>query len=72
MGFRISDMHITPEENELKRIKNLTLTASVKELGTKVGVLNYFRSFIKGYNRQANYLTALTKKNAKWDTPIPP
>ena len=72
LGFRITGKHITPEHDKLKRIKDLTFPTSVKELRSTVGVFNYFKSFIKGYNKHANYLTALTKKNAKWNTPRSP
>ena len=65
LEFRIANGYITPEKDKLKRIKELTFPASVKELRSTVGVFNYFRSFIKGYNKHAYYLIALTKKNAK-------
>ena len=68
LGYRITTEGILMEKDKMQAIKNFGTPRNVKEVRSFVGLVNYYRKFIKNFSGLAYPLTQLTKKSVefKW------
>jgi transposase InsO family protein len=66
LGYTLSDRGVSPSEDKVETIKEFKAPRNVKQVREFIGLCNYFRFLIKGFSRMAATLTALTKKETKW------
>ena len=66
MGHIISEEGIEPEEEKVSAIKNMRPPDCVRGVRSFIGMVGYYRKFIKGFSEIARPLTNLTKKNARF------
>ena len=73
LGHTLSQQGIAPGVEKTEAIKKAQPPASVKQLKSFLGLVNYFRSFIPHYAQKAARLYALTRKDSQWKGgPLPP
>ncbi|XP_042951365.1 uncharacterized protein LOC122286598 [Carya illinoinensis] len=66
LGHKIHDGKLSMEEGKVKAIKGWDPPTRVIKLRSFLGLVNYYRRFIKGYSARAFPLTDLLKKNNSW------
>ncbi|XP_021986684.1 uncharacterized mitochondrial protein AtMg00860-like [Helianthus annuus] len=66
LGHMISDRGIQVDPAKIKAIMNLEAPETPK-IRSFLGLAGYYRRFIENFSRIATSLTALTRKNAKFD-----
>lgn len=68
LGYKITTRGISMEADKIKAILDFGAPRNVKEVRSFVGLINYYRKFIKNFSYLALPLTALTKKGLefKW------
>lgn len=66
LGFEISNGRIRPGELKIKSVQEFAKPESVRNVRQFLGLTGYFRHFIKDYALLAKPLTALLKKDSKW------
>ena len=66
LGHVVTPEGILPDPGKVEVVKNFPTPASRKELRSFLGLVNYYRRFIKGYVEIARPLNALTKKGVKF------
>ena len=67
LGFRLSADGVSPESDKVQAIENFPVPKTVKDIRSFIGLVNYYRQFIKDFSKLSRPLTALTKKNVKFD-----
>jgi len=69
LGHVISDKGIEPNPEKVEAIRLLQAPTTVKGVRSFLGAIGYYRRFLGNFAEQAQVLTKLTKKNArfKWD-----
>ena len=69
LGHRIKDGKLMMDESKIKAIQEWDPPTKVPQLRSFLGLVNYYRRFIKGYSARAAPLTDLLKKSRPrtWD-----
>lgn len=67
LGFMISPDGISMADDKVSAVTDWAQPTKVKDLQSFLGFANFYRRFIPGYSRIAAPLTALLKKDAKFD-----
>ena len=67
LGHRIKDSQLMMDESKVKAIQDWDPPPKVTELRSFLGLVNYYRRFIKGYLTKATPLTDLLKKGKAWE-----
>ena len=62
LGHHIGDGKMSPGENNLEKIKGALPPTTKKQVRSFLGLLNFYRRYIKGFAAKAKPLTDLTKK----------
>ena len=65
-GHCIKDGKLMMDESKIKAIQEWDPPTKVPELRSFLGLVNYYRRFIKGYSSRAAPLTDLLKKSKAW------
>ena len=65
-GHKIVSEKLMMENAKVKAILEWEPPTKVPELRSFLGLVNYYRHFIKGYSAKAAPLTDLLKKNRTW------
>jgi hypothetical protein len=70
LGHRVSQNQITIKQDNLNKLLAMKKPLNVKDLQSFMGLANYYRKFIQGFNYIIAPLLPLLKKNQawKWDT----
>ena len=66
LGHVVTPEGIFPDPSKVEVVKNFPTLASLKELESFLGLVNYYWHFIKGFLEIASPLNALTKKGVKF------
>lgn len=66
LGHKIKDGKLLMDGAKIKAIQEWETPTKVTELRSFLGLVNYYRRFIKGYSAKAAPLTDLLKKNKAW------
>ena len=66
LGHCIKDGKLMMDESKIKAIQEWDPLTKVPQLTSFLGLLNYYRRFIKGYSVRAAPLTNLLKKSKAW------
>ena len=66
LGHVITVDGFKPDEKKIKSIKDYPAPLNIKQLLAFLGLVNYYRKFLKGFADLAHYLTELTKKATQW------
>ena len=66
LGHRIKDGKLMMDESKIKAIQEWDPPTKVPQLRSFLGLVNYYRRFIKGYSTRAAPLTDLLKKSKAW------
>ena len=67
LGHRIRDGKLMMDDSKVKAIQEWDPPTKVPQLRSFLGLVNYYRRFIKGYSARAAPLTDLLKKNKAWE-----
>ncbi|XP_042974786.1 uncharacterized protein LOC122306425 [Carya illinoinensis] len=67
LGHKIQGGKLSMEEGKVEAIRKWDPPTKVTELRSFLGLVNYYRRFIKGYSTRASPLTDLLKKNRTWE-----
>ncbi|RVX07598.1 Retrovirus-related Pol polyprotein from transposon 17.6 [Vitis vinifera] len=67
LGHRIRDGKLMMDDSKVKAIQEWDPPTKVPQLRSFLGLVNYYRRFIKGYSGRAAPLTDLLKKNKAWE-----
>ena len=67
LGHRIKDGKLMMDDSKLKAIQEWDPLTKVSQLRYFLGLVNYYRRFIKGYSARAAPLTNLLKNNKAWE-----
>ncbi|KAI5675744.1 hypothetical protein M9H77_06694 [Catharanthus roseus] len=66
LGHKIKGGKLMMEDTKVQAIQRWEPSTKVHELRSFLGLVNYYRRFIKGYSARAAPLTDLLKKNRPW------
>ena len=73
LGFTLDQHGVSPSQDKLAAIKDAPPPRNHRELRSWVGLVNYFRFLVPSFTTLAGVLTALTKKDSKWESgDLPP
>ena len=67
LGFKVSKDGLKPDEKLLSAISSIEPPSNVKELRTFIGMVSYYRRFIKNFSELAAPLNNLTKKGVEFN-----
>ncbi|KAL9252827.1 Retrovirus-related Pol polyprotein from transposon 17.6-like protein [Drosera capensis] len=67
LGHVVGEGRIMMDKSKVRAIQEWEPPKKVSELRSFLGLMNYYRRFIKGYSSLAAPLTDLLKKNKTWD-----
>ena len=67
LGHRIRDGKLMMDDSKVKAIQEWDPPTKVPQLKSFLGLVNYYRRFIKDYLGRATPLTDLLKKNKAWE-----
>ena len=67
LGFTLDPGGVTLSKDKLAAIKEAKPPRNLREVRAWVGLVNYFRFLVPSFTTHAGVLTALTKKDSKWD-----
>lgn len=63
LGFVISESGISANPKKMESIKNFSVPKNVKQVQSFLGILNYYRRFIRNFAKMAKPLTTLCKQD---------
>ena len=63
LGVVVTQGQISPDPEKIKSVKNIKPPQTIKQLRGILGLMNYFRKFIRNYAQIAKPLTDLTRGN---------
>lgn len=63
LGFQVSHQGVSTNPEKIKAIKEFPCPRTLKESRSFIGLVGYYRRFVKGFSEIAAPITALTKKN---------
>jgi len=66
LGYKISDRGISMTSTKVEEIRAWSTSKKVVDMQSFMGFANFYRRFIKGFNKIAKPLTDLTKNSIKW------
>jgi hypothetical protein len=66
LGHVITVNGFHPDNKKITSILNYPEPQNVKQLLSFLGLVNYYRKFVRSYAEIAHYLTELTKKSSTW------
>ncbi|KAJ4967018.1 hypothetical protein NE237_018867 [Protea cynaroides] len=66
LGHKVGGGTLAMDDNKVRVIKEWGVPTKVTELRSFLGLVNYYRRFIKGYSARAAPLMDLLKKNTAW------
>ena len=66
LGHKLSRDGISPDPNNVEKIKSWKAPENAKRLKTFLGLSGYYRSFVKDYSKIAQKLTDLTHEGTEW------
>ena len=66
LGHRIKDGRLMLDESKIKAIQEWDPSTKVPQLRSFLGLVNYYRWFIKGYSARVAPLTDILKKSKAW------
>ena len=66
LGHRIKDGKLMMDESKIKAIQEWDPPTKVPQLRSFLGLVNYYRRFIKGYSTREAPFTYLLKKSRAW------
>lgn len=66
LGYRIKENSIKPSENKVEAVKNFPMPKSVHQVRQFLGLISYFRKFIKDCALLSSPLSKLLKKDVNW------
>ncbi|KAK3739915.1 hypothetical protein RRG08_006782 [Elysia crispata] len=64
LGHIISASHTKPDPAKTEKIKNFNVPSTKKEVRSILGLMNYYRRFVKNFSSLAQPLIELTKKTS--------
>ena len=64
LGHIISASHIKPDPAKTEKIRNLKVPSTKKEVRSILGLMNYYRRFVKNFSSHAQPLIELTKETS--------
>ena len=64
LGHIISASHIKPDPAKTEKIRNLKVPSTKKEVRSILGLMNYYRRFVKNFSSLAQPLIEMTKKTS--------
>ena len=67
LGHRIRDGKLMMDDSKVKAIQEWDPPTKVPQLKSFLGLVNYYRQFIKGYSARTAPLIDLLKKNKAWE-----
>lgn len=69
LGFLLSGLGLSPDPKNLQKIRSWPIPKKVKETRGFLGLVSFYRHFIRGFSKIAAPLSDLTKKEIKflWD-----
>ena len=67
LGYIVSENGLGPDPAKVQSVRNWPIPLNVKDVQAILGLLNYYRKFIKGFSAIAEPLTALIKKDVVFD-----
>ena len=67
LGHIVSEGNIKPDPENTRVVEELKPPENPKQVKSFCGLASYYRAFIKGFSHIARPLTALTKKNVKFE-----
>ena len=62
LGHVITPKGVEPDPRKIRVVKDFPTPRNLKELGSFLGLANYYRCFVKGFSTIASALNALTRK----------
>ena len=65
LGHKLSNDRISPKEEAIEKIVELSRPTTKKQIRSLLGAVNYYREFIQDCGKIMQPLTELTKKRAK-------
>ena len=72
LGYQLSGEGVGPGPEKLKAIRDFPMPTSVKKIREALGLTNYFRFLIPGFNKCSSQLSKLLKKDSGYkDGPMP-
>jgi hypothetical protein len=66
LGYTVSHDQVKPMMKNVDRLRSMKRPNNIKELQALLGVSNYYRRFIQGYNYIVEDLFKLLRKNEPW------
>jgi len=68
LGHELTSKGVTISDDNVKAIKNIAIPKNKRSLQRLLGLLNYFRKYIKNYSLRTTCMRELLKKEAifKW------
>jgi hypothetical protein len=66
LGHTILLDRVSPGKDKTQAVKEITEPRTMKQLKICIGLVNYFRTYVKDFASVASNLHALRKQNTKW------
>ena len=66
LGHTLTAGGVTPGECKLRAIQETKPPKNIKQLKSFIGLVNYFRNYVRDFARKCAPLNALTRNNSEW------